>query len=302
MSRFIFIHAATLVVMLLSPPLFAQQPAVELDEQVVKLPLVTEGLFGKSESEIVATIFRPAGVGPFPLIVLNHGSPANAADRKKTPRFRYLAPSREFVARGFVVVLPTRRGFGDTGGSFAEDYGKCDSPDYFAAGLQAAQDLTAALEYARKLPYVDPERVLLVGQSAGGFASLAAASLKPAGVIGAVNFAGGRGGNPVTRPGEPCRPDAMAEAIGKYARTISVPVLWHYAENDKFFAPKHVRSWFEAFERSGAKGRLVIQPPFGKDGHSLFSSEAGLPIWTTEFDRFVGELGLTGPAASATRR
>jgi dienelactone hydrolase len=298
MRRFV-VRAVSVVALLFSPSLFAQQLTAELNEEVVRAPLVIEGSFGKSELEIVVTIFRPRGAGPFPLVVLNHGSPPNAADRRKVARYRHVAQSRELVARGFVVVLPTRRGFGDTGGSFAEDYGKCDAPDYFRAGLRAAQDLLAALEYARKLSYVDRERILLVGQSAGGFASLAAASLKPAGVIGVVNFSGGRGGNPVTRPGEPCRPDVMAEAIGKYARTITVPVLWHYAENDKFFAPTHVRSWFEAFERGAAKGRLVMQPPFGKDGHSLFSADAGAPIWTAEFDRFIGELGLPPRARAA---
>ena len=35
-----------------------------------------------------------------------------------------------FARRGYVVVLPLRRGFGATGGEFAEDPGTCANPDY----------------------------------------------------------------------------------------------------------------------------------------------------------------------------
>ena len=45
-------------------------------------------------------------------------------------------------------------------------------------------------------------------------------------------------------------------------------------------------------QNAGAKGRLVIQPPFGKDGHSLFASKSAIPIWTPEFDSFLKEIGM----------
>lgn len=45
-------------------------------------------------------------------------------------------------------------------------------------------------------------------------------------------------------------------------------------------------------QEAGVKGRLVIEPPFGKDGHSLFASKSGIPIWTPEFDSFLMELSL----------
>jgi len=45
-------------------------------------------------------------------------------------------------------------------------------------------------------------------------------------------------------------------------------------------------------QEAGAKGRLVISSPFGKDGNSLFSSNDGILIWTPEFDSFLMELGM----------
>jgi dienelactone hydrolase len=266
----------------------------DLHEEIVQVPMGVDGVFGKKELHLTATIFRPAGSGPFPLIVLSHGNPPNAFDRPKIGRYRLIPQIREFVRRGYAVIVPIRRGYGATGGDFAEDMGKCSLPTYHDAGLEAAKDIQASVEYAARLPYVDPYSILLVGQSAGGFASLAAASRNVPGVIGVVNFAGGRGGRPHTHPGEPCSPDRMADAIRRYAKTVRVPVLWHYAENDKFFGTRYITSWFVAFQESGGRGRLVIQPPFGNDGHGLFPSSKGIPIWTKEFDGFLEEFGING--------
>ena len=152
------------------------------------------------------------------------------------------------------------------------------------------------IQFVQKLSYADSNNILLIGQSVGGFSSLVTASLNPPGVKGVVNFSGGHGGRPGTNPGYPCSPERMTEDIGKFAKTIRVPVLWHYAENDKYFAPQYVRTWFKAFQDAGARGRLVIQPPFDKDGHSLFFSNGGIPIWTPEFDKFWSETTTSSPA------
>ena len=265
----------------------------ELREEIVRVPLPE----GSGVPALVATTYRPPGAGPFPLIVLSHGSPPSAADRPRMGRYRVISRIRELTARGFAVIVPMRRGYGDTGGPWAENYSRCSSPDYRGAGEAAAVDVIATTAYAASLPWVDRQRIILFGQSAGGFASIAAASRQPPGVVAVVNFSGGRGGQPDTRPGEPCGPDVMVRAIGHFAKTIRVPVLWHYAENDRFFAPVHVRAWFEAFEAAGAPGVLVMQPPFGNDGHSLFASAQGLPIWTAAFDDFLRHIGFVKSVA-----
>jgi dienelactone hydrolase len=265
----------------------------DLNEQIVQVPLVVDGLFGKKEVQLTATLFHPSGDGPFPLIILSHGTNGDPSIRRKIGRYRLIPQIREFLKRDFAVIVPIRRGHGNTGGTWVENYGlSCNTPFYYEAGMEAAKDILATISYASKLPYVRPDRILLVGQSAGGFASLATASLNPYGIIGVVNFAGGHGGNPNTRPGFPCAPELLVETIRKFTRTIRIPVLWHYAENDYFFGPKVVNEMFAAFQEAGGKGRLVIQPPYGKDGHTLFPSRSSIPIWTVEFDRFWVEFGL----------
>jgi len=263
-----------------------------LHEEIVSVPLPA----GMSHKALVATLYRPDGAGPFPLLVLSHGNPRSSAARAKMGRYRVLPRIREFTRRGFAVIVPMRRGFGATGGSWAERHGDCATPDYQTAGLEAAADLLATLAFAEKIPYVDRRRVILLGQSAGGFASIAAASRAPAGVLAVVNFSGGRGSNP-RNEGETCSPEIMAHTIGRFARTIRVPVLWHYAENDRYFGPAHVRAWFAAFEAAGGRGTLVMRPPFGKDGHHMFASREGLPLWTAAFDDFLRQIAFVSPAA-----
>lgn len=289
---------AVVVVVAAIAPVSAQELQThesEFTEQVVRVPArgIVNGV--AQQWSLVATLFRPHGPGPFPVVVLNHGSPGAQWEREAMGRYRPLPQVREFVKRGFVVISPMRRGYGDTGGEWDERYGTCVAPDYYRAAREGAKDVNATVAYAQSLPYVRRDQVLLVGQSAGGIAAMAAASENPSGVVAVVNFSGGRGGRPYTHPGDPCVATNMTEAIAKLARTIKVPVLWHYSENDQFFAPRHVKAWFQAFRDAGAPGKLVMQPPFQWDGHGIFGAERGLPIWTTAFDSFVKEVRVAAP-------
>nr|WP_306805656.1 alpha/beta fold hydrolase [Caballeronia sp. BR00000012568055] len=268
----------------------AAELAADLHETVVQVPMTEKGFFGTSTRELVATLYQPDGAGPFPLIVLSHGSPPDPRDRVKTGRYRAIAQIRTFVDLGFAVIVPIRRGFGATGGTYAEDYGHCNGADYEAAGNAAAQDLLATIAYADTLPQIDREHVVLVGQSAGGFASLAAASFDPPGLVAVVNFSGGRGGDPVKHPGVPCAPERMTSAIAHFASTTHAPVLWHYVENDKFFGPDYTRSWFASFQQAGGKGEFVMEPAWGDNGHLMFASRDAIPIWLPHVHDFLAPI------------
>lgn len=268
----------------------AEPLATDLHETVVKVPMNEHGLFGDHERNLVATTYMPEGPGPFPLIVLSHGSPPNARDRPNVGRYRELPQIRKFVELGFAVIVPIRRGYGATGGSYAEDFGSCQNPDYTSAGNEAAKDVLATIDFAKTLPQIDRDYIVLVGQSAGGFASLAAASFAPKGLIAVVNFSGGRGGNPSKHPGMPCGPQQMAQTIGYFASTTSVPVLWHYVQNDLFFEPDIVATWFAAFQAAGGRGQMIVEPPFGRNGHGMFAVEDSIPIWLPYFEHFLAPL------------
>ena len=173
---------------------------------------------------VAATILRPEGPGPFGAVILNHGERAGASSSD------LLASAAVFAQRGYVVVLPLRRGFGATGGGFAEYTGSCSHPDYLGGEQAAAEDVMAAYEYARALPHVDPRRMILAGHSAGGMVALFTAGVRqPEGLVAVLAFAAGRGGNPALHPGVPCAAEPLARVLDMVGRSIKAPAMFHYA-------------------------------------------------------------------------
>jgi dienelactone hydrolase len=144
----------------------------------------------------------------------------------------------------------------------------------------------------RGQPYVAPDRSLVVGQSAGGWATLALSSQNPAGVSGMIDFAGGRGGHQKMPDGNlgNCTPNALVSAAGKYGATARVPTLWIYTANDSFFEPSLARRMFEAYNAAGGKGTYRPLGAFGSDGHSLAGSDSGVAIWQGPVSEFLATL------------
>lgn len=242
---------------------------------------------------LAGTIFQPIGKGPFPLVVLSHGTPSTASKRAKYGYWYKPSIVNALTLRGFAVIVPIRRGHGATGGEFAGSFGDCSDPDFYNAGLADAEDILATLRFASGISYIDNTKIILFGYSAGGFASIATANLKPKGVIAIANFSGGRGGVHYEKFGIACFPGRMTETIGRYAENIDIPVLWHYVENDVFFPPDTVTEWFQAFKDSGGNGKLIIEPPYKSNGHKLLVSSGGVSIWGKAFDDFLVEFNIS---------
>jgi dienelactone hydrolase len=264
---------------------FAQSPGPQggesgkLREQEWRIPTASGSLL------MDATVFRPSGEAKAPVVVINHGSPADSSERPGMARPRFTALSTYFVSRGYVVVLPLRRGYGKTGGGWAEDYGSCRNPDYVSSGLETASDIRAALDYMRRQAFVLPDRSIIVGQSAGAWGTVAASSLNPPGVPAMIAFAPGRGGH---QPGVGnCEPPALVKAAGKYGSTARVPLLWINAANDTFFEPKLVDGMVTAYNGAGGHATHRAVGPFGKEGHNLAGSDSGVSIWQPLVDDFL---------------
>ncbi|TMH98120.1 MAG: alpha/beta fold hydrolase [Betaproteobacteria bacterium] len=242
---------------------------------------------------VAATILRPEGPGPFGAVILNHGVPVSDKERAGASSSDLLASAAVFAQRGYVVVLPLRRGFGATGGEFAEYTGSCSHPDYLGGEQAAAEDVMAAYEYARALPYVDPHRMILAGHSAGGMVALFTAGVRqPEGLVAVLAFAAGRGGNPALHPGVPCAAEPLARVLDMVGRSIKAPAMFHYAENDQYFNPDTTRFWFERFTAGGARAEYVLQPSFGDDGHYVFGDRAGIRYWVPAVESFLARYGV----------
>lgn len=249
---------------------------------------------GDPKSPLRATVFRPdeepgEEETPIrrPLVVINHGT--SDATRLSVAMPVYYWLSRWFVERGYVVLLPQRRGHGATGGPLAESIGTCADPDHYRSGLAAADDIEAATDYLSREPFVAPGDAIVVGISSGGWASLALASRNPENVRAVINIAGGRGGRPWLKDRDRgvCGEARLVEAARAYGATAHIPSLWLYAENDSYFRPALAKALSSAWKQGGGEAELHIFPDYGADGHNLADDRAGWDVWGDVVDRFL---------------
>jgi dienelactone hydrolase len=181
-------------------------------------------------------------------------------------------------------VAFTRRGYGRSGGEWAESYGSCSNPDYATAGRAGASDIAAVAKFMMAQPYVSQGKWISVGHSAGAFATVALTADPPPGLAAAIGFAPGRGS---TTSDTVCGEQQLVSAFAQYGRTSRVPLLWVSAQNDHFFGPRLVPLLSGAFSKAGGNLTYINAPSFGSDGHQLFSAANGVPVWSPIVDRFL---------------
>ena len=244
---------------------------------------------GDPNTVLRATVFRPADdVGQkisHPLVVINHGTSADTRLAVSMPVYFWL--SRWFVERGYVVILPQRRGYGATAGPYLESIGDCADPDHFASGQVAADDIQAVVAYMRRQPFIKSDQIIVAGASSGGWASLALASRNLPGVRAVINFAGGRGGHSPGQANVVCGEDRLINAVRAYGQTARIPTIWFYAQNDSYFGPPLASAMAAAWRGGGGSVELHISSPYGDDGHAFVDDKAGWNIWGPALDHFL---------------
>lgn len=234
-----------------------------------------------------AMLLRPSGARRYPLALISHGTPREVAARASMSPYRSYRQALEFARRGFAALVVMRRGYGDSGGPYAENSGPCGRRDYLRTAWQSASDLRAAIDAMKSRDDVSTDGMIAVGISAGGFATLALSANAPKGLAAAINFAGGRGSR---ADNDVCDEDALVRAFATLGRTSRIPTLWIYAPNDKYFGPELVRRLHAGFTEAGGQVRFIDVPPFGEDGHTLYSR--GISQWTPMVDSFLRDHNL----------
>jgi len=126
---------------------------------------------------LVGFVFKPDGSGPFPGLIWNHGSEKSPGTMRQ-----FDAVAAIFVPAGYVVFAPMRRGHGDSEGPYVMDQLRRGQDNHVAASLavrlmegEHLDDQLAGQAYAKRLPYVDPQRLVVAGCSFGGIQTLLAA-------------------------------------------------------------------------------------------------------------------------------
>ena len=261
--------------------------SVPIRERLLLVPLT---LGHDRVVQLHARLCLPNSADPATLVLINHGSPPQAADR---PRMKLGGCDQEaaqwFLSRGFAVAFVLRRGYGETGGEWAEDPLGCGHPEYVRGGIETAIDVDAAVDFLTRQPEVKPSDVVVVGQSAGGWGAIAYASALHPKVAAFVVMAGGRGGHRDNRPHNNCRPDLLADAAGRFGKTARTPMLWIYTENDSYFAPSIARAMYHSFTAAGGVADFEQPGPYGTDGHRLFFGAGGSAVWGPLVERYLAQ-------------
>lgn len=257
--------------------------AAEFYTEDLRIPMAEAGPQG-----LEAFLVRPAGTKRYPLALLSHGSPRSFDDRATMSAHKYYGIALEYAQRGFAALIVMRRGYGTSPGGRADSIGACATAAYLPAAAVAVADLRAAIEAMARRADVTTSGMIAAGHSAGGLATVALTAQAPPGLVAAINFAGGRGSRDDDNV---CNPDGLVQAFASFGRTSRVPMLWVYATNDLFFGPGLARRFHDGFRGSGGSVKFIAAPPYGEDGHYLYSV-VGRPQWTPFVDTFLRERGL----------
>ena len=219
--------------------------------------------------ELVAWIIRPLGSGPFPLLVLNHGSNATVASDGTLidVSSRYgVDPENPIWARlatnGAFNLLPEGRGYGGSEGPSPMDAMRGGIDTTFDMLLNRASDANAAADWACLRPDVHGARCAISGASHGGVVSLLAASHRAYGAVVAQATGAAYG-----------HIEASIRPIANAAARITAPVLFQHMQTDTLVPPEGARSifgwssrfrplqsWREYPGTPGIEGHYILHP------------------------------------------
>jgi dienelactone hydrolase len=227
------------------------------------------------EATLHAHVWRPVGNGPFPAVLVNHGSGRTQEELQRLGPYEQQSETigPVFARHGFVCVFLFRRGVGPSTdqGENAVDSMNRELAAHGQSGRNALQmellngremdDALAALAFVRRVPDVDARRVAIVGHSFGGSLSVLMAEREPtlraAVVFSAAGYSWDRS------------PELRARLL-EAARRTSVPMFFIHAAND--YSTNSGKSLDAELARLGKPHRLKIYPAVGRtpdDGHDF---------------------------------
>jgi carboxymethylenebutenolidase len=256
---------------------------------------------GKPETVVIqsgsaslrAMLWRPSGSGPFPAILLNHGSGRTREDLERLGLYERNAEilGPVFARHGYVFLYLFRRGVGLSAdqGANAIDLMSRESAAHGQEARNALQlqllenremdDALCALKFLRALPYVDARDAGTIGHSFGGSLTVLMAERDPS-LRAVVVFSGA--GYSFDRSPE------LRKRLLAAIDHIAAPVFFIHAENDYSLSSGKVLD--ARREQTGKPHRLKIYPPIGHtadDGHDFL--HLGVAIWEPDVFAFLDE-------------
>ncbi|WP_420408608.1 dienelactone hydrolase family protein [Hoeflea sp.] len=267
------------------------QPGAEIDwSPGTSLGLATCLTEDNEPVELETVLYKPAGPGPHPLAIVNHGSTGLGND----PELFGQTWSHDWLAdvlneRGYLVAFPQRRGRGRSGGLYAEgleaDRTKgysCDPERALAGADRAIEDLDAAIAALRRRDDITAGPVLMAGVSRGGMLAAVHAGHHPAEVSGVINFVGGW-------IGELCETsETINQNLVRRASAFQRPMLWLYGEDDPYYSIDHTRAMHAEFtEAGGSADYHAIEVRGSGNGHWVAAIP---PLWMDLVEAYLDSL------------
>jgi dienelactone hydrolase len=243
------------------------------------------------EVALHAMLWRPQGRGPFPAILLNHGSGRSREELERLGPYEQNAAKLGpvFARHGYVFLYLFRRGVGPSADQGANAVDLMNR-EFAARGQEARNalqlrllenrdmtDAVSGLKFLRALPSVDARNVAAVGHSFGGSLTLLLAEREPN--LRAVVVFSGAGDSFDRSPELRAR---LLTAIDRFA----AKVFFIHAENDYSLSSGKLLD--ARREQLGKRHRLKIYPPIGhtvEDGHDFL--HLGVSIWEPDVFAFL---------------
>ena len=240
-----------------------------------------------------ALLWRPRGRGPFPAVLLNHGS---GRTREELERLRPYEQQADilgpvFARHGYVFLYLFRRGVGLSAnqGANAADLMNGELAAHGQEARNALQlqllengemsDALSGLAFLQALPEVDARDLAVIGHSFGGSLTLLLAEREP-NLRAVVVFSGA--GYSWDRSAQ-----LRARLLAAVAR-IASPVFFIHSANDYSLAAG--KALDGRLEQLGKPHRLKIYPPVGhtaEEGHGFLY--LGVSSWEPDVFAFLDE-------------
>ena len=252
----------------------------------VWIPMKDKGFFGSKDIRLEATLYKPTGEGPFPVVVFNHGSTGPGsipATQTENPWGFGLYLNK----KGIALLIPMRRGRGRSEGNYTEPYDcSLNQSRYGIAYASAALDAT--FDFLRSQPWADMDKVVLAGQSRGGILSVIYAAENPALAKGVINFSGGWMGDGCN---ERAGTDINATLFREAGAKSKVPNIFLYSRGDSFYTDASIEKYSVEFKMScGDIESRIFTVDAGVNGHLLFYRY--FKLWGGDTDAFLQRVGL----------
>ena len=189
--------------------------------------------------------------GKYPVLFFFHGAGSRNSDTSKLPTNPFFVITKKYEDFPFVVVAPV-----------------CSENTWF----DMWETLKKLIEETIALPYVDKERVYIIGLSMGGYATWQMAMSMPECFAAIVPICGG----------------------GMYwnaARLAGVPVWAFHGGQDKLVLPEESIKMVDAVNKNGGNAKLTIYPDNKHDAWSDTYANPEVFAWLLSHrnSSFIGE-------------